>query len=332
MCGIATLNTGENTLGFAISLINMPTSNTFARSIARINIENRHTSKQGFVFDKTSKLVKSPTVMCGSLFFPYSSPFSNAFQIFKDNRRLRVFGFGNDSLADYVISMCSETSFFPSSFFEETFCSTGTFFLELLSNISIPTTDRKKMVGCKVVSSGQRGNILNTPVNTYNIRKVVWCRGLDITSRVKIEYTVYKNKVCFSLLEFQKFFLSFSTNIRNFKSTVCSPDRYKLFVCFPRKDTRIISNCPKRLKLSLCFLVELVRINNFNNTLYNNLSGKRESIFNRVVKKFLEIVLSKSLRLPRLFANKVTSFISNKHSLLQTLRLFRIGDKFYLCS
>lgn len=307
----------------------MPTSNTFARSIARINIENRHTSKQGFVFDKASELVESPTVMCGSLFFPYSSPFSNILQIFKNNRRLRVFGFGNDSLADYVISMCSETSFFPFSLCKKAFSRTSAFLLKLLANIPIPATNRKKLVGCEVISRGQGGNVLNAPVNTDNVCKIFWFRVLNIASRVKVEYIIYQNKIGFSLLRFKKFFLSFATKIGDFKTTFACPDRNKLLFCFPRQDARIIRNSSKKLKLSLCFFVEFIGIGNFRNTTYYNLSRKIKLFFCGLISKFMQIILAEDFGLPRPFRNQVASLIGHYHCMLQGFKLFFVRVKFY---
>lgn len=319
-------------MGFTISLINITTSNTFSTGISWVNINDGHASKHRFIFNKLCKLMKSPTVMCGSLLFPNSSPSQNALQIFKGDRGLCVFGFSNDSLADYMISMCCKTSFFFVSFFKKSFSRYSPFLLQFLSDISISATNREKMISGKIIPCGQGSNIFNTPIYTNNIFKIFWFGCFNIASSMKVKYTIYQNKVCFSLLKFKKFLLSFSTNIRNFETTSNSPDRNNLFFSSPRKDATIISYCSEQFKLSLGFLVKFIGINNLNNTLNNNLSGQAKGFLNCSVKKFLEIILSKNLINPSPFADMVTCFITHKNSLFQKIRLFFIWQEFYLCS
>lgn len=90
------LFTGEKTLGFPISLIDIAALDTFAGGVPWINVDHGDTGKSGLVFDKARELVETPTVVCGPLLLPYSSPSPDTLQVFKGDGGLRVFGLSND--------------------------------------------------------------------------------------------------------------------------------------------------------------------------------------------------------------------------------------------
>src|SRR5260370_41373994 len=93
---MATFDTKEQRLALVIALVDMPTSGTLARAIARINIHGWHTGPLSFVFNKASQLCKCPSAMLRSIFAPNRGLFPDALKILKADQRLLCLRFINE--------------------------------------------------------------------------------------------------------------------------------------------------------------------------------------------------------------------------------------------
>jgi len=326
---VTALFAGEKTLGFSISPIDMAALDTFAGGVPRVNVDHGDSSKSGLVFDKACKLVKTPTVVCGPLLLPYGSPPPDTLQFFKGDRGLRVFGLGNDGLADYMVCVCGKTGFFLSSLFEKSLGGYGSFFLKLLPKAPVPATNGKEVIGSEVVPGGKGGDVLYAPVHAEDVLEVSRLRVLDIAGRVQVEDPVNEHEVGFSLLGLQKLSLTLPAEIRDLDSPFGRPDGDELLFSPPCEDAGVVGDGSEKLKLALAFIVKLVGIGNFGNAPDNHLGGKGKLFFHGIISKLMQVVLAENLLSPSLLGDVIASPIGSKQGLSQSLKLLCVRIKFY---
>src|SRR5690606_21875907 len=121
MGDMPTLNALELRLRAAIFFSDMPTFKATTAGVARVNQFDSYPVHFGFVGEKGSELVKRPVAMLGAFFTTTNpSPRTNALQILKAYRSLRVFGLQNHSLGNTVIHVALKATLFTRKFFEVT--------------------------------------------------------------------------------------------------------------------------------------------------------------------------------------------------------------------
>jgi hypothetical protein len=134
-----THDTTKLSLAFAVAAFGMPACAASLTGIGRIDNPDRHTCALRLVVDKRSQLAEGPIALSCSLLWPCNPrPRANALEVFKHNRPLRAFGFGNQPLADVVVGICLKTPLTPPELMQAAFGRFRADFLKCLPTPLIP--------------------------------------------------------------------------------------------------------------------------------------------------------------------------------------------------
>jgi hypothetical protein len=312
---------------FAIPVSNMETARTSLTCVGRRHINQRNTSKSGFVSQELSELIERPLPNTRTEFLPFSvSGKPDVFQVLDGNS----FSFGqcpfNNSLADCVIDNSAMCSFFPGKPFQNTPCVLCAFGLKrtpnLLSFLSI-LSKFFRTIFCTIGSGGYRKQTKIHPDKFFYVLNILIG---NINGLQKKEL---------SFLEYQ---ISLTLNVREIVPVVAnkgyllpsfdSPDRNNIigFVC--EKPT-IISYASKWSEDPLCFAVQPISISDLRYAPDNHLGRKVERIFQNIISSFMELELMENLFIPCNVRKSIATGVGFQDSFLKLFCLFLGWQKFY---
>jgi hypothetical protein len=138
----ATRRTTEGCLLGVVRFVGMPASGTTPRGIARVNPMDWHTTQRSFIRDTGLELKKRPAMQDGTLRLSSPHPRANVLEIFKRNASLCGLSLPNDAFADRVIHVFGEASLLARQVAQASFCRERSFPLELVSEPSMPHSQR----------------------------------------------------------------------------------------------------------------------------------------------------------------------------------------------
>ena len=326
------IRTGENTLRLSVGFRDKAADRAGARSIARVNINNRDACYFSLVSYKTIQLEESPVTKSLSVCPSDLLPRPDALQIFKDNGSLSAFGFSNNLFTDTVISIFLKTRLFFGNLFEMSFGGFSPNFLKRLSELSISFSNGVYLFARKGIAITGSNYIHDAFIYAKNTFWVKWCSIGKLYNDIKEKFIILKGKVCLSFNGF-----AFKTSVLSyykgdFQSAIngidaCDRDSFK------RQKSLVIDNSRIFLEFVKSFLFCNLTIRDFSNSSNYKLRGQfRKLVSGFSINKMVELYLIKSFSLKGSLGNMVASIIKDFHSFFKRLMLLWNSKKFCLYS
>lgn len=324
---IATVWTGK--------VLAVPITNRFAHIAGfagkfGVNHNKKNTSKFSLIFKERTQLSKSPRVVSSPLCISNSGSFPDVGQVFNSNTNIKRLGFLYDLFCYRVIGNSCVSLFSALKPSQKLFTSSRAFALNTATHFEIFISNFIQTSRTKKSSIGKSSNVGYTKIHSYKFFNIFNIFFRDFYSLEKIKLAFLCNKVSFSF-DIRKIFRIMADK-RNFKPSINRPDGNFLTVLLIGKNTSIISNCTKRLKIPFLSLIRLIGINNLTNTSNKGLSGKSGSIFDFSIYKVVKSKLVESFGLPSYIRNLIAGFVTLFNGIHQRFSLLVSRQKSYLQS
>ena len=183
----------------------LTTARAGLRSISRIDVDNRNTCFQGFVFDKALKLGKCPGVGYQLLLSLNTNPISDMLQVFKDKHIARD-TVGNNSFGYTVVLIGHPALFFAREKFQSAFGTFRSFALKTLAKVGIMFANMHYLSARKGLPLAGCSDIVKPSINTNRVatrrnNNFLLQHYIDIEDFLT---SVVRQRSCFGLLPFEK--------------------------------------------------------------------------------------------------------------------------------
>ena len=322
--------TGKLRLRFAIRFLTVTAARACTTCVARVYRNHADTFAPCFVGHKSSELRESPVGMLGPVFVPNRCPLANVRQFLHHYRPLCVFGFRDKFLADSMIHVTLIAALFAAQLFKSALGRASADALKYVAAALIPVAIllyRFATVGLPIRVSS---NVDDAEINTDSVINFLRRRLWNLTDSKQKEIALAMHKVRLALSGFKHFFLTLTTQVRDWLATANRPDVDESLVSTPRQNAIIVSNRAIWLESPLRLFVQLVGVCNLSDTSDYNLSRKAELLSHFRVIGFMDCILPKCLRVPRKFTDSVTSGVRLLKRLLEQFSLFSTRIQLYL--
>jgi hypothetical protein len=291
-----TLPTLENLLRATIRLTKMAALRTFPAGVARIDGDDFDACERGLVFDLRSQVKKRPAQALCPVCLPNRRPRIDALQLFDSNSALRVFGLPNDSLADLMVNVFCKPGFLQVAFLQQSLAAFGSNTLKFCAQATVALSQALDMRSAKRLAVIVSGESCNAEIDAKKAVRLVHWRLDHIHGGKEKPLAFAENQVRFALPVGEQNLFPRATNKRHLLPSVQRPDRNA--VRSVGQDTVIESYRAVLVKRALNFLVELIGIGNFRNNPHRKLRRQVEPFTDNPVADFMEMELTKNLRIP----------------------------------
>ena len=312
-------------------LINTTAYRAGSRGISGINEFDHHACQLSFILDKAAQLSECPRVLLSPLAMSNRDAGADTLEVFQGDPPSAVFSLHNNTLRDYVIDVLSKAALFFATLLEKSFRCFRIFGLKFGSKFGMPFPQPVDLSTRVNLPIGVGGDVNDTEINSKKLDRVTfWC-FLNLTGLKEVEVAVPINQVGLPAEMAKHLQLPFSSDKRNLQPTVKRPDRNKLVSYLPREDTLIISDAPVPVENSLNMSVNLIGIRHLCQNPDHDLSSKVEATPKVIVKQMVQVILAKSLSIPCLFTDIVSSIVHTFQCFQQRLMLLSRRGQFDLC-
>lgn len=290
--------TSESRLVSSVALVDMPAMRTFPRCVARVNGDEWNTEECGLISNEGTQLRKRPTMQNYTLLFPNRYPFANVGQFFDRNSLSGAFGFFNDLLADYMISMASKVRFFARKFLETALRGASAFLLELRTKAAMTVSDALQFFTTESLTVRGGGYVSDAQVYAKVFSDFIgnWFRDLTGSGKIKLAFLV--DKFCLTTFGVKHGELFGTTNKGDYDAFIENTDRDGLILQVPSQYLMIIVNCSMYFKGAFNFIVKLVSIRYLRNTTDSDVRWKIKNFANSVIRKLMNTKLFKFFSIP----------------------------------
>jgi hypothetical protein len=314
--------TDKLVLGLPVTLCRISAGRTLSTGVARIDRKQGNPSARCFVRQKEAQLVEGPASQNCTLLFPNRYSIVNPGQFLDRDSTMSAFGFGNDLLRNAMVHVGGKTKLSATQSLKLALGAARAARLQLGPQTAVAVAhvvDPAARQG-RVVRG--RSNRLDSQIDAKKILHGLRGRVWYIAGGGQVELAAAENQVGFTLLRFQKFFLTFSSRVCDLDSSIDGPDAGHIRLV--GEDARVVPNGSVLGKPPLGFLVELVGICDLGKHAYDDLSAQRKPLAGRMVKQFMQGVLAENFALPRSFADPVATCVCPFNRIEQRLTLVGI--------
>lgn len=327
VCFVSANHTPELLLGFPIGFGDMSTRCALAAGVAWIDGHHRKTGPLGLIFDKGSKLTKSPIMQAFPLRFIGLTAGANVLEVFKSDPQPGAFGSGNDVFGNAVVLVFLEPLLFAAHRAKAAFGGAGSDPLQGGTALGVSRPIGFYFVPSILVAQTVGCDINNPHIDTQHTIRRQQSRIVKITHGGQIPLAANVHQINFALAVFQQSALMLATRKADFLPTTQQPQRNGVTAQKPQ-DSVIVRLGGVLAKNTLCFLIGLVRIRYLGNAADCNLSRQAEALPDFDIRRFVKIVLPEGLGFPCPIRQPVTGFIATLKRFQQ--RLFLRGSRFQL--
>jgi len=308
----------------------MSTSVTALRRVSRVNKPDRNAVLVCLVNDKELKLSERPIAALCSLFPPNRRP-RDARQVLKGDATFRAFGGEYQCLADAMVNVFLKTRLPARQLLEPSSGRVGADLLQNGASVGVPLAQCFNVIALVAYPIAVGRQIDDPTINAQKPIHVVERRLGNLARREQILFALAVQQIAFTLLMFKQLTLRVTAHIGNRFASFCRPDRNGLFVGIPAQHFQVKRDSAVFFEYALVFAVQLVAVGNFGNTAHHGLRAQlRELGTGRVITCLVQVVLSKPLFLPGVFAQPITSSIAHFKRFLEQRMLFCSRLKFDL--
>ena len=312
----------------AIGLLAVFADRTGARSVARIDDDDRHTIASRLIFDIAAQLSKGPRMQRPPLGLASRDAGTDTLEILKSDSSPAAFSLTDDAFANAVIHVSLEPSFLSASFLEQPLCTLGPFGLETLAQPVMAMAQPSDATTTHHIPVARDGNILRPKIDTQPvIRGSLRLLG-HLACGEQVPLPVCANKVAFTLSEGKHLPLTVSADKGHSKPASNRPDGNRVRI--PAKNTVIVGNRAMRPEGALASPIHLVRISHLGDQAYHHLSSQVVSRLDRVIQVFMQLVLPEHTMLPGMDADVIGRGIGYFERAPQRIGLLWRGTQLHL--
>ena len=306
----------------------MMADRTFLRCIGRINVSNWYTSNGCLVADKLPELIKTPRAMSMSLNLSLDRcPLSDAFEIFKGDQRRGVYGFLDKLLGNAMIGVSLEPGFMTRKFLKMLFGTIATTTLKRCFEIIKFGSGLVDLFPGESFSCRIYGDVLNSEIDTKNIRWNDEDRFRNLDDDTKIELFVSENQISLSPNSIQSRSMIITNLNGSLDSTMNSQQRNRIKP-FPREDSLVVDDGSIGIKGWFDRLISFIGFASFRNGSNCHLGGYTKLLTDIMINNGLQLDFIGCMHLKSNFSYIVASSIELMHSLMESLRLLWFNYNF----
>jgi hypothetical protein len=316
---------------FAVPAFRMPAGMAPLAGVGGIGQRDGNAGTLRLIAEKRPQLRKGPIAVSRSLLWPCNPrPLTDPLEVFKDNRPLRAFGFGNEPLADTVVCVFLKPTLSPTQLTQASFGRLRSDLLECLATVRVPLTARFNMSTRKRLAVAVSRQIDDPKINTQNTFDIDRFGRFNFAPDKHIPATAHERQIGFTALTGRQLALSLATHKRDCLSAIESPDRDRGTFQVVGQDAVVVGHRTERLKRALHLSIQLIGIRNFSNTTYRKLRGQAERFTHRVVGQTVDRELAKRLTRPCHLADVVARGVGRFQRALERSGLFGSRLQFQL--
>ena len=213
-------------LALAVAPFCMPTRAASLAGVRRIDKPYANTRPHCLVADKRSQLREGPIAVLCSLPWPFNPrPLTNTLEILKNNRPLRAFGFGNETLANTVIGILLKASLAACQPREVTFGRLRSSLLECLPTRGVPLAATLDVLTRKRFAVTISCESDDTEIDAKKAFDIARFWRLDFAGHKQIPLATDEREIGFTALCGKQLALAFATDERDCQPPVECPDR-----------------------------------------------------------------------------------------------------------
>jgi hypothetical protein len=330
------VQTDKLTLGLPVALRRISTRRALTARVPWIDRKQKDSSARCFVRQEGAQLMEGPTSQNCTLLFPNRYSLVDPSQFFDRDSTLSAFGFGNDLLRNAMVNVGGKAKFSATQSLELALGTARTARLQFgpqttvaVAHVVDPAARQGRMVR-------GRGDRLDSEIDAQKVIYYLQSWVSNITGRGQIELAAAIDQVGFSLLRFQKLFLTFSGRVCDLESSISRPDAD--YVRLKSQNARVVPDGSVLGKPPLGFLVQFVGVCYFGKHSYDDLSAQQKALASRFVKQFMQGVLAENFEVPSLFTDPVAAVVRLLNRIEQSLTLGGVciqsnfSDQFQSCS
>lgn len=276
--------------------------------------------------------MKCPVRSFSTLLATNGCPLTDAFEVFKGNPSCGVFCLANDLFGNLVVDVLLESGLLARQLAQTTAGGLRANGLKLVSAFLEPLSGSFDLVTSIVVSVAGGRYVDYTHINAKKVVGVVSGLLVNVASLVKVELTIAIDQISLTLTILQHSKLLLASDKLDLLSAFDCPDGHNGLLKFPRENTVIVSNRAKWSKLSLGFLVKLVRVCHLRNRANGNLGSQLELLTHGIVAGVMQVVLLEALAIPSDFTDEVCGGVGFFQRLTQAGKLQSMRLEFHLCN
>ena len=255
-------------------------------------------------------------------------PRANATQIFEDKRALRVFGLGNNLLADAMILVCLKPTLLSSQLFQAALGRAGANRLQGVAATCIPVAHALNRLASMRFTIRIGGDVDDAQVKTQATAGVNRFWFLDFCGGNQIPLALHTGQIALAHTVVEQFLLARAAHERDSLASANCPDRHR--GGFIGQNTVIECDRATRPEHPLRLLVELVGIGYFRNAPDDQLRTQPRLLTNGVIDQAVHVKLLERARLPRGLADLGAGGIGGFQRLAQKHGLFGSWGKLQL--
>lgn len=333
-CGVArasmpALKTAELVSCRTIPLVNQTATRARPARVAWVDRDNRNTNDLGLVFDKATKLGKSPTVVRAALRPSNRDPIAYTRQVLNGNTAIGVFGLPHNSLTDPVVQILGKTSFLHSALVEQPLGRLRSLPLKVPPQPSVPVPEIGVVRPAEGVSVAVGCYVLVPEIDTKIVVRVTGRHVSDIDRHVEEEHAVPVDQVSLSAHPVEPSMLICTNNPRHDLASGQRPDGNPV-TALPRQDTLVIDDGAVRVEGRLDRLVSFVDFHDLRDSPDGHLCRQSEVLADTVVSYLLQLELAGALVVKGYLRQCVACRVEPFHRRQERRRLGRCRQEFRL--
>jgi hypothetical protein len=265
-----------------------------------------------------------------SLPWPFNPrPLANALEIFKHNRPLRAFGFGNQTLANSVVCVLLKAALATCKSFQVALGRLGADLLERLPATLIPLAAALNRLTRKRFAVAVGCQVDDTQIDTQETFRVERLRRFNLSSGEQIPLASHECQIGFAALRGKQLALTVATNEGDRQPPVKCPNRNLGTFEVVGEDTVIVGNCAVWLECALGLAIELVGIRNLGDAAYRQLCRQAKRFTRGLIGQFVDGELPKGVCLPCELADKVAGSVGGLKRAPERVGLFGRRKQLY---
>lgn len=297
-------------------------------SVSRVNQSQRHTRQFGFVLDKTTQLIKRPTMQLTSLRLPSPYPAAYPAQVFQSEAASGAFGLVHELLGNAVVYISCKASLLARHSLKTTTCRFRSFGLKSGADPVVTTAEALNVAAGIELTVRIDGDINKAHVNAKMPFHVNRFGRFYVTSCQHVPFSAHIAQVGLAAPELEQFQVARSGDEGDSHAAVERPERDSSAVEVVRQNPVVIGECAPLGEAAPGVLADIISVRNPADGANNHLRRQPEPRPNIVVGQLVKRELPEGLGRPRLFGDVITRGVSTLQRLSQAISLLRGGEEF----
>ncbi len=339
MVGVSTGHATELFLRRAVGFSDVPASMAGTRGVLGVDDDDTNTRHPGFVRDKGSKLIKSPTAHFRSLRLAKPCPFTDALEVFQGDSASGVFGLDNQRFGNAVVFVGAKPPFFAAKVLEfatnvfgarpSAFSASGRL-LQSAAKALLTNPDRFYIGTAMTIPVAIRGKMDHAQVHADNVGRRRLCPLGQIHGYEQKPLAVLAaNEIALSPGVGKAFFLILTHDESDDDTSGKRQQRHPIHV-LETHQALVIGYTRKLAKAWAFCLVPLIGFAHLSHAAHGHLRGQTKALPHGAVVKFLQGNLVGRLPGKRLSRQPVSRRVEGAHRCLERLGVFWRGQKLCL--